>query len=128
MPALDGRGPNGQFQPGNTLGRGHVVNRKISELRRVALASETPEQVAAVIGKMREQAMEGDTTAARIYIETMIGKPVQGVEISGPDGSPPRAVCRALHRAGGRPRPVQRRDQVRGAGGHEEDDQCWPRR
>ena len=32
--------------------------------------------------------MEGDTTAARIYLETMIGKPVQGVEISGPDGSP----------------------------------------
>lgn len=85
-PVLDGRNPRGRFEAGNTLGRGHVVNRKVSEMRRVALSVETPEQVAGVIARMRELAMEGDTTAARIYIETMIGKPVQGVEITGRDG------------------------------------------
>jgi hypothetical protein len=85
-PALDGRDRLGRFEPGNAIGRGHVVNRKLSELRRVALAAETPEQVAGVIAKLRELAMDGDTAAAKIYVETMIGKPVQGVEITGADG------------------------------------------
>ena len=60
----------------------------MSELRRAILDAETPDRVAAVVEKMRVLALAGDTTAANIYIQTCIGKPLQAVELSGPEGEP----------------------------------------
>jgi hypothetical protein len=87
-PDPNGRDELGRFGPGNTLSRGHAGHRKVSEMRRAALAAETPDRVATVIGKLYDLAAEGDVPAAKVYLETVIGKSVQGVEISGPDGSP----------------------------------------
>ncbi len=82
----DGRSAGGLFAKGNKLARGNAVNRRMGELRRAALEAETPERVAAVIGKLRELATEGDVPAARVYLETVIGRAPQAVEVSGPDG------------------------------------------
>ena len=87
-PDPNGRDELGRFGPGNTLSRGHAGHRKVSEMRRAALEAETPVRVAVVISKLHELACEGDVAAAKVYLETVIGKAIQGVEISGPDGGP----------------------------------------
>jgi hypothetical protein len=60
----------------------------MNELRRAALEAETPERVREVVDRMRTLALAGDVPAARTYLDTVIGKPPQGVELSGPDGAP----------------------------------------
>lgn len=83
---FDGRDLAGRFGPNNKLGKGHVTNRRMAELRRMALEAETPQRVARVLGKMRALANKGDVPAAKVYLETVIGKAPQAVELSGPDG------------------------------------------
>jgi hypothetical protein len=58
----------------------------MAELRRAVLEVETPERVRAVIDKMREQAAAGDASAARVYLDHVIGRPVQAVALTDADG------------------------------------------
>ncbi len=84
----NGRDDLGRFGPGNAHSRGHAGHRKVSEMRRAALEAETPVRVARVMAKLFDLAEAGDVSAAKVYLENVVGRPIQGVEISGPDGSP----------------------------------------
>jgi hypothetical protein len=55
-------------------------------LRRALLESVTTEQVVAVAHKLHEMALGGDVSAARCWLDHMIGRPLQAVELSAPAG------------------------------------------
>lgn len=83
-----GRDPmTGRFGPGNRAARGNPVNRKMSELRRALLERATTEDVADIFSSLMESARAGDTSAARLLLEHLVGKPRESIELSGPDGS-----------------------------------------
>ena len=85
--APGGRDPmSGRFSPGNRFSQGNSVARRTRELRQAALEAVTVDQVRAVIGKLAELAANGDVPAARVFLEHVIGKPTQVLELSGPDG------------------------------------------
>jgi hypothetical protein len=82
----DGREINGYFAPGNRIARGNPGNRRMAELRKALLECATPERVAAVEKTLYTAAVGGDIAAIRVWLEHMVGRPVQAVEVSTPEG------------------------------------------
>lgn len=82
----NGRDVRGLFQPGNTLAKGNPGNRRMAELRRTLLDCATDADIRALYDSLMESARGGDTAAARVLLEYLIGKPAQQIEVSGPDG------------------------------------------
>jgi hypothetical protein len=87
----NGRDPtNGRLLPGNRVAAGNKGSnptaRRMHELRRSILEAEGEENVRSVWVKLRELAAGGDVQAIRLYLEYAFGKPVQALEIGGPDG------------------------------------------
>jgi hypothetical protein len=81
------RHDNGRFVSGNPGGPGRPRGCKPAEtLRRALFDSVTAEQVVAVARKLHELALDGDVSAARCWLDHMIGRPVQAVELSAPVG------------------------------------------
>ena len=78
----DGRNLNGHFAAGNKIGRGNPGNKRLAELRRALLDCVTPEQVKDVGNALYKQALDGDVHAAKVWLEFVIGKPCQAVEIA----------------------------------------------
>ena len=76
----------GYFQKGNNFSQGNSLARRTRELRQATLDAVTVEQVKAVITKLAELAGNGDVPAARVFLDHVIGKPTQALELSGPDG------------------------------------------
>jgi hypothetical protein len=85
-PSPNGRSPDGRFALGNHAAAGNPINRRMKELRRALLDSATPEDVKQVGQTLWELATRGDVQAARVWLEFVIGKPPQALEVSGPDG------------------------------------------
>jgi hypothetical protein len=85
-PGPNGRSPDGRFALGNQAATGNPINRRMKELRRALLDSTSPEDVKAVGQTLWELATGGDVQAARVWLEFVIGKPPQALEVSGPDG------------------------------------------
>jgi hypothetical protein len=81
----DGRNLNGHFAPGNRIGKGNLGNKRMAELRRALLDSATPDRVKAVAEALYEMAVGGDVSAAKVWLEFTVGKPVQAVELSTPE-------------------------------------------
>jgi hypothetical protein len=46
----------------------------------------TPEDVVAVIKSLLGKALEGDVLAAKVFLERVLGKPDQGIQVSGEIG------------------------------------------
>ena len=115
---FDGRNGRGLFAPGNKIAKGNLLARRMAELRRLALETETPEQVSRVFVKLRELALEGDVAAARTYLTFTIGRPPQAVELSGAGGRAAGAERRRGHddRPVGAGRPGARRGPDRPGG------------
>jgi hypothetical protein len=94
MSDTNGTGPpvnhrsDGRWAPGNRASQGNANNRRMARLRAALLDSATPEDVRDVGAKLAELAKGGDVAAARVYLEHVIGKAPQSVELTGPDGSP----------------------------------------
>ena len=84
--AANGRDARGLFQAGNQIAKGHVGNARMRELRRTLVEAATPEKVKAVEESLHELAVGGDVAAAKVWLDHVVGKPVQAVELSGPDG------------------------------------------
>jgi len=76
----------GHFQKGNNFSRGNAVARRTRELRQATLDAVSADQVAAVITKLAALAADGDVPAARVFLEHVIGKPTQALEVTGADG------------------------------------------
>lgn len=88
----DGQGKdptNGRFQAGNQYGgrsSGNPVARRMSALRRSVVESVTPEQVCAAMDKLHALGLAGDVQALRAWIELVVGRAPQAIEVSTPDG------------------------------------------
>ena len=82
----NGRHVDGRFTPGNAIGKGNPGNRRQRELRAALIEAATPEKVKAVEEALYELAVGGDVAAAKVWLDHVVGKPVQAVELAGPDG------------------------------------------
>ena len=88
-PVSNGRDNLGRFGAGNAHGKGHAGHKRMAELRGAVLEAATPEVVSAITKKLAMLALqEGDVAAARLVLEYSCGKPIQGIELSGPEGEP----------------------------------------
>ncbi len=79
---------DGRFAPGNRVALGNPNNRKMHDLRRALLDSADADAVVRVGNRLRALAEGGDVQAAKLWMEYVIGKPPQAIELSGPDGEP----------------------------------------
>jgi hypothetical protein len=85
----NGRLPNGQFGPSNRFGKGNSHAIRMRDLRGAVLDATTPEMVGQIIKRMALAALkDGDVAAAKVVLEYACGRPVQGIELAGPDGEP----------------------------------------
>jgi hypothetical protein len=85
-PTSNGRHPDGRFNYGHKFARGNPVHRRMAALRGALLDATTPEDVQAVGAKLAELAKGGDVQAAKVWLDAVIGRPVQAVELTGADG------------------------------------------
>jgi hypothetical protein len=79
-PAATGRDSHGRFAPGNPGGPGNPFYRRQAEFRRAALAAFTPEDVASLLRVMLALGRNGDTAAARVFLDYAVGKPAKAAE------------------------------------------------
>jgi hypothetical protein len=84
----NGRSPGGRFARGNAFAQGNPNARRMHALRHALLAAVRPEDVQAVGAKLLELARAGDIQAAKVWLEFVVGKPSQAIELSGPEGEP----------------------------------------
>ena len=82
------RAPNGRFSSGNRIASGNPNAKRLYELRKALLDSTSVERIKAVANKLGDLAEAGDVQAAKLYLEFVVGKPAQALEISGLDGEP----------------------------------------
>jgi hypothetical protein len=82
----NGRDIDGRFAAGNKHSLGSAGNRRPRELRAALIEAATPEKVKAVEESLHELAVGGDVAAAKVWLDHVVGKPVQAVELAGPDG------------------------------------------
>lgn len=87
-PGLDGRIEGGRFAPGNAIGRGNPHAKRMHEFRKALLDSAQPDDIQRVARRLVEAAEAGDVQAAKLWLEYVIGKPPQAIELSGTDGEP----------------------------------------
>jgi hypothetical protein len=96
---VDGRGERGRFARGNHAARGNVNAQKMFRLRREILesAAASPEATRTAFTRLFRKAIgrtedkDGssiDIEAMKLYLAYAIGRPVQALELSGPDGEP----------------------------------------
>jgi hypothetical protein len=83
-PNPDGRHLNGRFARGNKVSRGNIGNKRMGELRRAVLDSVSPQDAVNVMKCLYDMAIAGDVQAARVWLDHVLGKPPQAVEVSGP--------------------------------------------
>jgi hypothetical protein len=69
------RDDRGRFVPGNPGGPGAPLGRLATALRRAALEAVTPAHVAAVVKVITKEALRGNTQAARLLFERLLGRP-----------------------------------------------------
>jgi hypothetical protein len=82
----NGRAAGGRFAPQNRYGKGNPNTRRAHELRAAVLSATTEIDVVEVVAKLKELALGGDVAAAKTYLDHILGRPAQAVEVSGPDG------------------------------------------
>ena len=81
-----GRGPNhgpdGRFLPGCKPGPGSPLAKRAAELKAAILEAVTPEEIHAVMAKLHAMALAGDVLAAKVWLERVLGKADQPVNLS----------------------------------------------
>jgi hypothetical protein len=88
QPESNGRDVTGRFGPHNRYGRGNPRHRQMQALRGELLDAATPGDVRAVGAKLVELAKAGDVQAAKLWLEFVVGKPVQAVALTDAEGEP----------------------------------------
>jgi hypothetical protein len=84
--SLTGRDPRGWFSKGNRIAAGNPTNVRIRDLRRTLLECATEPDIRDLYASLMGSARGGDTAAARLLLEYVVGKPASGIEVSGPSG------------------------------------------
>lgn len=77
---------NGYFAKGNKLGRGNPAHKRMGQLRKAFIKAVTPEDVLEVGKKLMEKAKSGDIPAARLFLDHVLGRAPQHIELTGPEG------------------------------------------
>lgn len=80
--------PNGRFRllPSDferQYGEGKPIKRRMHELRRHMMETIDVSVISGIMSKLGEAALEGDWTAAGIYMAYAVGKPVNFEEMNG---------------------------------------------
>jgi hypothetical protein len=78
--ASNGRDVAGKFTAGNTAGRGNPHCRRVAQLRTAALNAVSPEEMRDLVKHLYGLAMAGDTAAARLVMEYVMGKPAPAAD------------------------------------------------
>jgi hypothetical protein len=84
----NGRDPRGWFAKGNKIAAGNPMNVRMRELRQALLNCATEADIRDLYASLMESARAGDTAATRLLFEYLVGKPVQGIALAGPEGEP----------------------------------------
>ncbi len=71
----NGRDDRGRFSVGNPGGRGNPHAAQVGRLRAALLEAVTPEDIAAIIARLIEQAKGGDVRAIKEVFDRTLGKP-----------------------------------------------------
>lgn len=74
--ASNGRTGDGRFAQGNTAGKGNPFAKRAGELRAALFDAVSDDDLRAVIIKLIELAKGGDTQAARLVLDRVLGAPV----------------------------------------------------
>ncbi len=82
------RDERGRIKPGMRLGLNNRGQAARKDLRLALLGADTDSNIRAIGKKLVAMALDGDVAAARLWLDHVLGKPRQQVEISGPGGSP----------------------------------------
>lgn len=72
---FSGKDASGRFLPGNKAGKGNPLNRKAQQLRASMLRAVTRADVYDIFRALIEQAKSGDTSAAKLILEQVLGRP-----------------------------------------------------
>jgi len=83
--AKPGHLPNGDFAPGNQIGKGqgNPYAKKVAAIRAALFDAVTPADISEVVAKILAQAKAGDMIAARELLDRLLGKPKQTMEVDG---------------------------------------------
>lgn len=71
----NGRDNRGRFAGGNRCAKGNPQARRAARLRAELFRAVTPEDVAAVAAGLIAKAREGDTAAAKLLLDRLLGPP-----------------------------------------------------
>lgn len=74
MTDTDDRDPRGRFTRGNKAGKGNPHLARLADAQAEMRAAVRPGDVEAVLRKLHELALAGDTHAARIYLDRVLGR------------------------------------------------------
>jgi hypothetical protein len=74
------RQANGRFGMGNKGGPGNPYNGTVQKLRAAMVSAVSEEDIRAVIGKVLDQAKEGNLAAVKLLLSYTIGQPHQTVQ------------------------------------------------
>ncbi len=75
-----GRGPGGRFAKGNPGGPGNPFARRVAALRSALIQSVQAEDLIAIAKTLIEKARQGDTAAAKLVYQYVLGKPAEAVD------------------------------------------------
>jgi microcystin degradation protein MlrC len=97
-----GRTPKGTFAPGNRIAKGNPASRRQHELAVAVREAITVDELQAILAKLRDLALAGDTTAAALLLSHAIGKPreapavVADLDLDGIDLATAAGIAAAL--------------------------------
>jgi hypothetical protein len=74
----EGRDSGGRFVRGNKGGPGNPFGRKVAALRTALLSAVSPEDMLRLGKNLVEQALAGDTAAAKLLLAYTLGRPARG--------------------------------------------------
>lgn len=94
------RDSRGRFAPGNKLAVGNPHARRVAQFRTAMFGAVTEDDLRQIAAKLAEMALAGDTTAAKLLLGYLLGRPSLGLyQTSDPADESvmtPEQVVRAL--------------------------------
>ena len=90
----NGRASNGRFEKGHSLSQGKRNTRR-SEFNARLRDAVTDEDFEAIVGKLIEEAKQGEPWAVKEALDRLCGKPTQDIEVEGAGLSVFKAIDRS---------------------------------
>ncbi len=72
----NGRDSRGRFKPGNKVARGNPEAQRVGKLRSKLINSVSEKDIAEVVAGLVKKARSGDTAAAKLLLDRVLGPPV----------------------------------------------------